>query len=893
MPDPSWARSLDRRLSALGVPATRRLDIIAELEQHLADTNREALDPREAAHLVRELAGIERSVPLDPPVLGKARHTVMTSIWQDIRYATRSLRLNPAYTAIVLATLTLGIGANAAIFSVADAVMLRPYSYPHMDRIVVLNETTRGAGQQMSVAWPTFQDWQAQNQSFEHLGIYRSTVVNLTGGSQPERLSGAVASSALFAAMGVPPVAGRAFGATDDQPAAARVALISERLWRARFNGDPALVGRPIVLNNEPHVVVGIMPPAMRFPSRLTDVWLPLGPVIATFPPSRGNHPGLYAVGRLKPGVTFERAVADMDTVARRIEAAHPDTNRNVSVAMIPYYEQIVRNIRPTLLVLLGAVAFVLLIGCANLANLMLARAERRQREIAVRTALGAERRRIVQQLLTESLLLAMAGGALGVLLATWIVKLFVASRPVSIPRIDLVAVDGRVIAFAAAISIATGIVFGLVPALRASTPDVLSSLRHAARGAGLAPSRVRSVLVVAEVALALVLLVGAGLMIRSFARLMAIDPGFNPDGVVTMRLTLPAATYRDVARWTAFHDELLRRVAAIPGAAEVGINSAVPLEGGGSEAGVAVEGRPLPTHESPGETTLFQTGSAGYLRAMGIPVVRGRAFAEQDTRAAAPVVIVDDMLARKVFPGEDPIGKRISFEFHGAGGERNPRWREIVGVVPHVRHYGIASEPPFVQLYVPYGQLPIYYENRRPSMALVVRTTLAPEALAAAIRRELAAIDPDIPVYGVQTMKAYLAQNTEQPRLSVVLLAGLAGLALVLALIGIYGVISYSVAQRTPEIGLRMALGATRGDVLRMIVRQAVVLIGAGVASGVAAAIALGSVMRSLLFQVSERDPVTVVAIAVLLAGVGLIASIVPAYRAARVDPLVALRAE
>jgi putative ABC transport system permease protein len=892
MPD-VWARALDERLAAVGIAPTRRAEIIAEVQQHLTDAQRSTLTSREADRLVRELALVEQRVSLDPPVLGKGKQAVMATMWQDLKYAARSLRLNPAYTAIVIATLALGIGANAAIFSVADAVMLRPYPYPDMERLVILNETTR-AGQQMSVAWPTFQDWQAQNQSFEHLGIYRGATVNLTGTDQAERLNGAIASSGVFGAMGVQPVAGRAFGPAEDQPGAPRVAIISERLWRSRFGADPTIVGRSLVLNNEAHVVIGIMPPGMRFPSRLTDVWLPLGPVVPTFPQSRGSHPGLIAVGKLKPGVPFERAAADMDTVARRIEAAHPDTNKDVAVAMILYYEQIVQNIRPTLYVLLGAVGFVLLIGCANLANLMLARAERRQRELAVRSALGAERWRIVQQLLTESLLLAVAGGALGVLLATWIVKLFVASRPVTIPRIDMVGVDGRVMAFAAALSILTGIVFGLVPALRASSPDLLSSLKQAGRGGGVSSSRrFRSVLVVAEVALALVLLVGAGLMIRSFARLMAVDPGFDPDGVVTMRLTLPASKYRELDRWTAFHEDLLRRVAAIPGATAVGINTAIPLEGGGSESGVIVEGRPLPTPGAPNTMTLFQASSPGYLRTMGVPLIRGRYFTDQDTSAASRVVIVDDALVRKLFPNEDPLGKRIAFEFHGTPEKPGMVWREIVGVVGHVRHYGIASEPPFVQLYTPFLQLPIYFENRRPTMALVVRTALAPEALTGAVRRELSAIDRDIPVYGMQTMNTYLANNTEQPRLSVMLLTGLGGLALLLAVIGIYGVVSYSVTQRTQEIGVRMALGATQRDVLRMIVGQASLLIAAGVVIGAGASLALGSVMRNMLFQVSERDPVTLVSIALVLILVALVASVVPARRATRVDPLVALRTE
>ena len=886
-----WGRTLDRRLAALGVAPARRVEIIAEIEQHLVDARRDTLGQAEADHLVRELAGIELAVSLEPPIFGKARHHVMSNLWHDLRYALRSLRLNPGYTAVVLATLALGIGANAAIFSVADAVMLRPYPYPDMDRIVMLNETTRAARPQpMSVAWLTFQDWQAQNQSFEQLGIYRSAPVNLTGGDHPERLVGAVASSGLFGVMGIQPAIGRVFSAADDRPDAARVALVSERLWRSRFNADPALVGRTVVLNNEPHTIVGVMPPDMRFPSRLTDVWLPLGPIVPTLPLSRGSHPGLFVAGKLRAGVAFESAVADMDTVARRIEAAYPDTNKDVSVAMVPYYEQIVRGIRPTLYVLAGAVGFVLLIGCANLANLMLARAERRQREIAVRSALGAERWRIVQQLLTESLLLAAGGGVIGILLAKWSVDIFVASRPVSIPRIDLVAVDVRVMLFAAALSIATGLVFALVPALRASAPDILTALKATARGAGTSPSRrFRSALVVAEVALALVLLVGAGLMIRSFARLLAIDPGFRPDGVVTMRLTLPAAKYRDIDRWTTFHQELVRQVAAVPGVTATGINSALPLEGGGAEAGVAVEGRPMPSHANPGPTSLFQATSPGYLPAMGVPLLRGRLFTDHDSRDGAPVVIVDDALVQRLFPGEDPIGKRISFEFHGP----DVRWREIVGVVGHVRHYGLASEPPFVQLYVPFPQLPIYFESRRPGMALVVRTPLEPAQLTASIRRAVAGIDPDIPVYGVQTMNAYLSQALEQPRISVMLLTALGGLALVLAVIGIYGVISYSVAQRTQEIGLRMALGASSRDVLKMVVRQGAMLVTAGLVLGAGAAYVLSSAMRGLVYEVSERDPATVAAIAALLATVGLMASIVPARRATRVDPLTALRSE
>jgi len=892
MPDPEWACALERRLAALGVAPTRRAEIIAEVAQHLAEASRDALDPREAEQLVRELARIERRAVLEPPVFGKARHTLMTTLWQDIRYAARTLRLNPGYTAVVIATLALGIGANAAIFSVADTVMLRSYAYPEMDRIVALNEMTRD-GKQMSIAWPTFQDWKAQNQSFASLGLYRGAAANLTGDGQAERLTAAVVSSDLFGAMGIPPLVGRTFSANEDTPGTARAAVISERLWRNRFNADPAILGRAIILNGDAHVIVGVMPLAMRFPSRLTDVWLPLGPVVPTFPQSRGVHPGLYGIGRMKPGVTYEQAAADMDRVARHIEAEYPATNKDVTVAMVPYFEQVVGSIRPTLRVLIGAVGFVLLIGCANLANLMLARAERRQREIAVRAALGAERRRIIQQLLTESLMLAAIGGTLGLLLAAWMVKLFVASRPVTIPRVDLVAVDGRVVAFAALLSVATGILFGLLPALRASSPDLLSSLKHSGRGGGSSSRRLRSALVVVEVALALVLVAGAGLMIRSFVKLMAVPTGFDPEGVVTMRLTLPPAKYADVPRWLAFHDELVRRVAAIGGVSASGINSAVPLEGGGSEAGVLAEGQPIPLPGQVSTVTLFQAASPDYFRAMGIPLVRGRWFTDKDSRSGPRVTIVDESLARRLFPNEDALGKRVAFEFRHDPANPDPAWREIVGIVPHVRHYGLAAEPPFVQLYTPFDQPPRYYEERHPTMSLFVRTSLPTDSLTAAIRREVSQIDRDIPVYGIETMKTYIRQETEQPRLSVILLSGLGGLAMVLAVIGIYGVVSYSVAQRTQEIGVRMALGATRRDVLRLVVGQAFLLILAGIVIGVAGALALGSTLRSMLYDMSPRDPATLAAIAAVLAVVGLIASVMPARRATRVDPLVALRTE
>jgi putative ABC transport system permease protein len=902
---PDWRATVARRLKALDLPPGRHLDIVDEVSAYLQDRYDEFVasgqSPAEAqrltlAHLdtdafARELARIDlRPLPALPP-LGTPRSTFMATLWQDLVYAVRSMSKAPVFTAIVLATLALGIGANAAIFSVADAVMLRPYAYPDLDRIIALNERTR-AGQNMSVAWPTFQDWRAQNQVFESLGIYRSTVTNLTGADVPERLIGALASSDIFRTMGIQPLAGRALGADDDKPGAARVAVISERLWRRRFNADASLLGHTILLNNEPHTVVGIMPATMRFPSRLTDVWLPLGPAIATFPPSRGAHPGLYVIGKLKPGETLSSATTALDTIARRLEQQYPDTNKDVAVAMTAYYEQIVQNIRPTLLVLLGAVGFVLLIACANLANLMLARSERQQRDIAVRRALGADRRRIVQQLLTESLLLAVVGGLLGVSLAYWAVHLFVASGPTTIPRIDLVAIDGRVLGFAAFLSIVSGVLFGLLPALRASSPDVVSALKQGGRGSALAPSmRFRSALVILQVALALILLAGAGLMIRSFAKLAAIEPGFDPARVITMRLALPPAKYATVDQWLAFHEALVSNVSGIPGVDAAGLNSALPLEGGASEAGMVVEGRPLPPPGKPSTMCVFQTTSPDYLRAMGIRLVKGRFFTAHDNATSAAVAIVDENLVSRLFANEEPLGKRVGFEFSGTRDKPEIRWREIVGVVAHVRHYGLASEPPFVQVYTPLMQLPIYYRERRPAMALVARTTLPAEAVTASIRRAVSSIDRDIPVYGVQMMGTYVSQQTETPRLSVTLLASLGGLALTLAVIGIYGVVAYGVAQRTQEIGVRVALGATRSHVLRLVVGSATALVVAGVVIGLGSALAMASVIRTMLFEVSERDPLTLTTIAVLLVIVGIVAAIVPARRATRIDPIVALR--
>ncbi len=880
-------------------------DIQEEIAQHLedryaelrargvsdAEARRDAL--RQVKHLTRALEIVD-AYPV-PLIEHHGATTMIGSIWQDVRYALRTFVKNPSFATVVIVTLALGIGATAAIFSVLDGVMLRPLPYPNVDRLVVLRErSTAAAGNKViSISWPDFIDWRAQNRVFAHLGVFRAMNINLTGSGDAERLNASLASSDLFPAMGLVPIAGRTFVPAEDEAGVGRVAIISERLWRSRFNADPALVGRTITLNGDPHTIVGIMPSAMRYPSRLTDVWLPVGLFVQGFPP-RGAHPGLAAVGRMKPGVTVEQADAEMDTIAQRLATEYPSSNKNTRVLITPYYDSVVSNIRPALIALSGAVIVVLLIACANLANLMLSRAEARHREVAIRAALGAGRGRILQQLLVESAMLAAAGGSIGAMLATWAVKVFVGSQPATVPRIDLISVDGRVLVFAAVVSIATGLLFGLMPALRISTPDLLATMKETSRGAGRRSGRVRSALVVAEVAMALTLLVGAGLMIQSFGRLMSVDLGFDPSHVVTARLTLPERRYPELAQWTAFHRELLRRISTIPGVDSAGLNSAVPLEGSGSEAPVIVEGDAMPTPDRPATTTLFQTASDGYFKTMGIQLLSGRDFSERDKDASARVAIVDESLVNKLMKGANPIGKRIAFEFGGGHGPHmEPVWRDVVGVVRHVRHYGVASEPPFVQLYVPFEQMPTYMLQRRPSMALVARTSLPPDSLAEAIRRELASVDRDIPIYNVQTMERYRSQESEQQRMSVVLLTGFGVLALALAVVGIYGVLSYSVAQRTHEIGVRMALGATRGDVLRHVIRQGMALTAIGLAIGVAAALAGTRVLSAMLYEISPRDPATFAALAAVLGVVAFVASSLPALRATRVNPIDALRIE
>jgi predicted permease len=824
--------------------------------------------------------------------ISATRRGVIETILHDVQQSVRRLAHTPGFTSIALVTLALGIGLTTAVYAVVDQSILRPFSYPDIDRMVVMNE--RFETQQMSVSWPNFLDWKAQNTALEEIGVYRNAAVNLTGHDRPERLSGCVVSASVFDSTGIAPLVGRVFSDADDRPGADRLTVISERLWRTHFDANADVLGQTVTLNGQAYAIVGVMPAAMRFPSRLTDVWLSLGPVVPTFPTARDNHPSLVAIGRLKPGVSLEAARTAMEVIARRLGMAYPETNGRTHVVVNAYRELIVQDIRPAFRLLLGAVGLVLLIACANLASLMLARADSRQRELAVRAALGASRWRLVQHLLTEAVVLAVGGGAAGVLIAYWSVRTFVATRPTTIPRIDLIGVDWRVLLFALAVSALTGVLFGCVPALRGSFIELQRALRSGRDGSVAGAQRLRRVLVVAEVAIAFVLLVGAGLFGRSLRALLSVDLGFEPSHLVTMQLALPTASYSSVDAWLGFHRTLVDRMADTPGFDAIGLTSNLPLSGNSAESSLVREGDPMPTAEHPPAECSYTVVSPDYFRAMGIPIVRGRGFGAHDTPGAAPVIIVDDILAEKLFRDRDPIGRRISFEARGdSPANYVPIWREIVGVVHHVREYGLAGEPPYLQVFTPVEQLPLWMQDRRPELSLVVRTRAGADGVVADVRRVVQSIDSTIPVYGVQSMRAAIDDASEQPRLSLMLVGAFAGLALVLAVVGVYGVLSYSVAQRTREIGVRLALGARRQQIGSLVARQAATLVIAGLAIGGAGAIGLSHFLQSMLFEVSPADPVTLVGMAGVLAVAAAVAVAIPARRASGVDPLVALRME
>ena len=801
----------------------------------------------------------------------------MRTLWQDLRYGIRMLLQRPGFTALAVLTLAVGIGANTAIFSVVNAVILRPLPYADPDRLMLLRETKLPQFPEFAIAPGNFLDWQSQNEVFEQLEAFRTHFYNLTGNAEPERLRAARVTAGTFSMLGIQPALGRDFLAEEDRPGNDGVALISHGLWQRRFGGDPAIVGQQMTLNGRSHTVIGVMPASLRFLDRNAELWAPM----AFTDQDRQNHGGHFinAVGRLRPGITQEQALTNLTTIAARLEQQYPDTNAGWSVKVTPLFEAAVGEMRPTLLVLLGAVALVLLIACANVANLLLARASSRHKEIAIRSALGASRWRVVRQLLTESVLLALVGGACGIVLAYWGLDLLLSLAPASLPRMRDVSLDGSALGYTLAITLLTGVIFGLAPALQSSNPDLNESLKEGGRGSTGGPrQRVRSLLVVTEVALALVLLAGAGLMLKSFWRLQQVDPGFNPENALVVGISLPPTKYADDQQRAAFFRQLLERTAALPGVEAVGATHSMPIISD-YLLGFVIEGRP-PAAPGDEPSTNYYAVSPDYFRAMGITLVRGRSFTERDTAGAPRVAIINETFARRFFAGEDPIGKRI----HVTNGPET--FREVVGIVADVRQYGLDREAP-IQFYEPYLQEPFS------GMSLVVRTAAEPSALSAAIRQEVFALDKDQPVASVRTLEEVLAESVARRRFSMWLLGLFGGVALLLASVGIFGVMNYTVAQRTHEIGIRLALGAQRRDILRLVVGQGMILALIGVALGLIAAFAGTRVMASMLYGVSATDPLTFTGVALLLAVVAFLACYLPARRATRVDPMVALRYE
>ncbi|HKQ04033.1 MAG TPA: ABC transporter permease [Blastocatellia bacterium] len=834
----------------------------------------------------------------------------MHTIIQDLRYGLRLLLKRPGFTFLAIITLALGIGANTAIFSVVDAVLLRPLPYPQADRLVFLWSTMIGQGVPTSgSSMPDYRDWRDRNDTLEGLGAFYYGDFSLSSaGSEPERVQGAYITPNLFDVLKVTPALGRGFMPEEDQYGRHRVVLLSYGLWQRRFAGDPGIVGREIKVGGEGFTVAGVMPRGMPFFDNLPEVemWRPIAFVSGDSLDTRDNH---YAtlVGRLKPGVTTAQAQEQMSAIARQIEEAHAE-NKGIGAQVVAAQEQLTGDSRTALLVLLGAVAFVLLVACVNVANLMLARAAARERELAIRASLGASRARIIRQMVIECLPFSLIGAGLGVLLALWGIDLLSALLPNSLPRYNSIAVNGRVLGFTLAVALFTVLLAGLLPALQAVKADVQAALNEGGRsGAGGGrQGRLRRLLVVAEVALALVLLIGAGLMMRSFIKLRQVDVGFSARNVLTMRIALPDAKYavprsasdpRQPAGLT-FFDQLLTRVEALPGVKSVTAGSILPL-GAGSGWGklMSVEGRPAPPSLDQVPVVRFALISPNYFRTFGISIDQGRAFTPQDDEKGQPVAIINETVARRFFPGEDPVGKTIWMgppEHLLPADAQTPdnRFvrRLIVGVVADVKG-GSLNLPPAAYVYAPLHQY--RREGYTNTLMLAVETEGKPEALAAAIREQVQALDPDQPISNVRNMNELLDRALSAAKFSLLLLGLFAGVALVLAAVGIYGVMSYAVTQRTHEIGVRMALGARPADVMRMVIRQGMLLAAAGVGVGVVGAWALTRLMASLLFGVSASDPLTFALIALLLAGVALVACYLPARRATRVDPMIALRYE
>jgi putative ABC transport system permease protein len=820
----------------------------------------------------------------------------MSGLGQDIRYAVRGLRQRPAFTAIAVLTLALGIGANTAIFSVANGVLLRALPYDRSDRLAMIwGHRTQEPLADLSVS--EYWDLTERGHAFSRVAAYVPGTATLTGTGVPERLRAGYVTGGAFSVLGVTPALGRGFTAEEDLPNGPRAVLLSDGLWRRRFGADPSVVGHVLTLDDAPATVVGVMPPGFQLPSDYAgagmELWSPLQLDPAANRADRGWH-FLQAIGRLRDGVTVDAASAEVSTLMRGMLAQYPTEYTpefNGSATMVR--QEVVGDVRPAILVLLGAVALLLLIACANVAGLLLARAESRQREIALRTALGAGRPRLVRQLLTESLLLAAAGGMLGVILAAWGVQALVLAAPASVPRLSEIGIDARVLGFTLGLTVLTGLLFGIAPALHSVRPDLSQALTEGGRSgtAGGRRQLLRRALVGGQVAIALVLVTGAGLLVQSFVRLRQVDPGFRPDGLLTARVELSSVRFATGASRREFYRDLVDRLTHLAGVKAAAVARALPMTGR-LEIGdwsFILEGRaaspPLPTDYHPAD---WQVVTPGYFGAMGIPMREGRDFTDADRVGAPGAVIVNRTLARQVWPGEDPVGQRILL----GGGGVDSVWRTVVGVVGDVRHRGL-SEAARPEMFLPYAQFPAGTGNPPAAMYVAIRAAGDPEALTSQLRATVAALDPDTPVAETQTMEAAMGAWAAERRLIMLLVSGFAGIALLLGAVGIYGVMAHLVSQREREIGIRMAVGALPDQILRLVVAQSAGVVGGGILVGAVIALAAAHLLVGLLFEVRPSDPLTFAGTALVLVAVAAGATLVPALRAVRTDPAHALRSD
>ena len=814
----------------------------------------------------------------------------MHKLAQDLRFTLRSLGRSPAFTLTAALTVALGVGSNTAMFSVADAVLLRPLPYSEPAGLVMLWSRWTDFPDRTWISVAEYYLYRDQARSFADVAAFSPRAVNLTGADEPERVEGVDVTASLFQVLGVEAALGRTFRPDEGEPGKDGVVVLGDGLWRRRFGADPKVVGRAIELSGTRRTVIGVMPAGFRLPldftgGRPSELWLPMEmdrSEAMPYPPNGGSH-GYYGLARLAPGAAAASAAAELRTlIAGLAEQGIYDPDRHFETLVVPFEEQVTGAVRPAVLVLLGAVGFVLLIACANVASLLLARRESREREMAVRGALGAGTRDVLRQLLTESLLLAGLGGVAGLWLADTAVDLLVRLQPANLPRVAEVAIDGRVLAFSLGVTLLTGLLFGLLPALQAARPDLQGALKQGARTVAGGRQGLRRALVVVEVAMAVMLVAGAGLMVRTVRHLLAIDPGFESEGVLTLRLTAPQASYPEPQQVVALNDALLGRVRALPGVLSAGATTSLALTSELGDWGFRIEGRETPEGDNPRGDWLAVT--PGYFESLGIPLVAGRTFADADHRQAPLAAVINEELARYYWPEGDALGKRIR-----SGGDVTA-WMTVVGIVGDVRHNGLTSEPRRMW-YRPYAQLAASAGFLPRSVSLVIRTAGEPRALVGPVREAVRSLDAALPLAEVRTMEEVVSSATAQPRFTMLLLLSFGGLALAMAALGVYGVMAYSVAQRTREIGIRVALGAGRREVLGGVVGQAMALAAAGLAIGLAGALALSGALTSLLYGVSATDPATLAAVAAVVAAMALAASLIPGRRATRVDPIVALR--